>query len=116
MDNILSYFMSNFNTWWEVFITFVSWLLPSLAAVLLIWKFWDKIKILFSSRLTNVEKIKKRIELRREFEKYLVEKIWKNKYRNDVIIMDVKRIDESYPEIDESNKISSWFKLWLLGT
>lgn len=94
----------------------IRWIIFTLVAgILVIFNFWDRVKQLFSPRLKNNDKVHKRIELRKEFEDYLIEKIWKNKYRNDVIIRDVKRID-AYPDTDESKKISPWFRVGLLDT
>ncbi|QBR84707.1 hypothetical protein E3983_10220 [Legionella israelensis] len=96
---------------------YIGWVIFTLiAGLLLIINFWDKIKNLFSPRLKNYDKVHKRIELQKEFDEYLIENIWKKKYRSDVIIRDVKRIDKSYPEAEKSEKIGSWFRIGLLDT
>lgn len=95
---------------------YIGWIISLLAGILVISNFWDQLKSLFSPRLKNNDKVHKRIELQKQFDKYLIEKIWKQKYRSDVIIRDVKRLDEYYPEAEESKKISSWFRVGILDT
>ena len=66
-------------------------------------------------RLSPIEVIAKRHQWKTEIE----EKIWerrKKKLGMDVIIRDVKRMNE-YPDVKETKKgISSWFKCGLMGT
>jgi hypothetical protein len=64
-------------------------------------------------RLTTAQLVAKREEMRQEIE----EKLRENKRRAfDVIVHDVKRIDE-YPDLDEKNKgISAWFRCGLIDT
>lgn len=59
------------------------------------------------------ELAKKRQQLKKEFEDHLH---WCNddSWYGEAIVRDVKRID-SYPEIEEGNGISPWFKVQLLG-
>lgn len=109
--------METLNNIGTFFAHYIGWVIFTLiAGLLLIINFWDKIKSLFAPRLQYNDKVNKRIELQKEFDEYLIENIWKKKYRSDVIIRDVKRIDSSYPEAKESKKISSWFRVGLLDT
>ena len=62
---------------------YIGWIIFTLiAGLLLIINFWDKIKNVFSPRLKNNDKVHKRIELQKEFDEYLIENIWKKKYRS----------------------------------
>ena len=59
------------------------------------------------------------VELRKKWKAEFEPRIWdthKNKLRQDVIIRDMKRID-NYPDIDDKSKKSSpWFRAGLVGT
>jgi hypothetical protein len=61
------------------------------------------------------------VELRKKWKAEFEPRIWdthKNKLRQDVIIRDMKRID-NYPDIDDNNKskkCSPWFRAALVGT
>lgn len=64
---------------------------------------------------SNAEKIRHREQLRKEFEKELLE-IKTKDLRSDIIIRDVDRVD-GYPNTDdEDTGISAWFRLGLLET
>lgn len=109
--------METLNSIVKFLAPYMGWLIFTLiAGIIAIINFWDKIKIFFSPRLKNHDKVNKRINLQKEFEKYLIENIWKQKYRSDVILRDLKRLDKYYPKTDESKKISSWFRAGLLDT
>jgi hypothetical protein len=64
--------------------------------------------------LSNSEIIALRHRWKPEFEEH-IRANYQQKLRHDVIIRDMKRID-TYPEIDESKGISSWFRAGLVGT
>lgn len=63
---------------------------------------------------SNSERILHRENLRKEFDNELLE-IKSKQLRTDAIIRDIDRID-GYPEVDESEGISAWFRLGLLET
>lgn len=92
-----------------------------LGGITAIWYFWDKAKERWLTekpvvpRLSNAEKVKKREELRLDFEDAF-SKMRAKKLSSDVIIHDVGRVDD-YPNTNEEEKgISSWFKVGLLET
>jgi hypothetical protein len=59
------------------------------------------------------------VELRKKWKAEFEPRIWdnhKNKLRPDVIIRDMKRVD-NYPDIDDTaKKMSPWFRAGLVGT
>jgi hypothetical protein len=66
-------------------------------------------------RLTPAEVIRLRGKWKAEFEEQIYQRR-KQKLREDVIIRDIKRMD-NYPNVDEKSKgISPWFRAGLLGT
>ena len=65
--------------------------------------------------LSPSERIHLRKKWKKEFEEVIAERR-REKLRMDVIIRDMKRID-NYPDVDDNEKgISSWFKAGLMGT
>ena len=64
-------------------------------------------------KLTPEHKIELRQKWKRRFEDEII-KNWREKLRSDVIIRDVRRVD-NYPDTDEKSRgISSWFRLGLI--
>ncbi len=58
-----------------------------------------------------------RLALRDKWKELFREEVWKTEERDlrqDVIVRDVSRLDQ-YPESDERNGISSWFRVALIG-
>lgn len=65
--------------------------------------------------LTPSELVKLRKKWKEEFESKLIERR-KEGLRADIIVRDMKRMD-NYPDIDENSKgISPWFRVGLMGT
>jgi hypothetical protein len=79
--------------------------------------FKDGVAVLRSRRhhLSPSELLALRQKWKDQFEAHIVEH-YQRKLRSDVIVRDVKRID-NYPDIDEASKgISPWFRVGLVGT
>src|SRR5579863_3175001 len=68
-----------------------------------------------SRRLSPAQVIELRSKWKPQFERHIWEN-FKRELRTDVIIRNMKRLDE-YPNLDENDKgVSPWFRLGLVGT
>jgi hypothetical protein len=64
-------------------------------------------------KLTSEEKIELRLKWKSRFEEEIT-KNWRDKLRSDVVVRDMRRID-NYPDIDERDRgISPWFRVGLI--